>query len=310
MKKRIALLALALTLCGSFAAFPVSAHAAEIEIQNQTLTSETALTEETAVKSEMYTFPLNEYHLNKWLPLYQYVNGRQSTMEFTTDSVVAEINRNRIRIDRNILNYEMYDEIPNNEVIVYCKIGAYRDIPERRVTLRFICERDYSAGTDMYSWGDTDKAEDNGFRPYFGEKHKDSGDRFDPDQMLNTSEKINKSSLIEMSDKTTCTAVSGVTVGSAIISSNITVPSGSMYGGKISADPILSGRYNVDSNEIMTVSLPFPNSVSRTINIDLGNKNVTSVLGSNLCENISSGTENRIYAYNINNSIDLLAKGS
>ena len=65
MKKRIALLALVLTLCGSFAAFPVSAHAAEIEIQNQTLTSEAALTEETAVKSEMYTFPLNEYHLNK-----------------------------------------------------------------------------------------------------------------------------------------------------------------------------------------------------------------------------------------------------
>ncbi len=309
MKKRIALLALALTLCGSFAAFPVSAHAAESETQSKIITSE--VNENTsAVKTEEKTVYFNHQHLNKWFYLHQYLDNARGTMEFTTDSVVADIDRNRIRIDRSILDHEMYADIPNNEVIVYCRIGAYRDIPERRVTLRFICERDYSAGTDMYSWGDTDKAEDNGFRPYFGEKHKDSGDRFDPDQMLNTSEKINKSSLIEMSDKTTCTAVSGVTVGSAIISSNITVPSGSMYGGKISADPILSGRYNVDSNEIMTVSLPFPNSVSRTINIDLGNKNVTSVLGSNLCENICSGTEKRIYTYNINNSIDLLAKGS
>lgn len=303
MKKKITVLALALTLCGAFAAFPVSAHEAEIITETGTVMTEPIKTEEKVIH-------LSERELDKKLNLRQYIDGVRGDMAFTTVSTVAHIDCYTIRIDKIILDWEMYADIPGNEVIVECKIGTYRGMPERRVTLRFICERDYSSRTDVDSWGDTDETEDDGLRPLSGGNRTDLGACFNPDKMLNTSGKINKSSLFEMSNKTSFTAVSGVTISPAIISSNITAPSGLIYNERISSDSVLSHRYNTEETNPMTLKVPSFSSTPKTIRLHLENENVTSLISSNYCEKISGGTVNHIYAYNINNSFESLAKGS
>ena len=307
MKKRIALLALALTLCSAFAAFPVSAHEAEAITETETVITE-------SVRNEEKVIHLYERDLNRWFSLRQYVGETRKTMEFTTDSPAASIERNSIRIDKSILDQELYGETP--EVIVECMLGAYKDLPEKKMTLRFICERNRSARTDIDSRCDTDETEDDGFRPFYGGKRTDCGTRFDPDQMQNTSEKINKASLFAMSGKTSFTAVSGVTVSPAIISSSIIAPSGPIFNEKISSDPVLSDRYNTDSDKIMALRVPAFCSVSRTINVDLGNENVTPLLGSNTIDMIGGsttvGSGSRLYVYNISsdNAYEVLAKSS
>ena len=290
MKKRIALLALALTLCSAFAAFDVSAHEAEAITETETVITESVKTEEKVIY-------LEERDLNKRLDLRRYVDGARRTMEFTTDSPVASIERNSIRIDKSILDEELYGDTP--EVIVECMLGAYKDLPEKKMTLRFICEGYYSAGTDT-------------------DRYDSSGDTDDSCHIVTRDEGsyISKATLNSMASKEiSIVGVSGITVKTTI-SSSISTQSIPELCTKINADPNLSGRYNTDSDKIPALRVPAFSSVSRTINVDLGNENVTDLLGSNTIDMIGGsttvGSGSRLYVYNISsdNAYEVLAKSS
>ena len=291
MKKRIALLALALTLCSAFAAFPVSAHEAEAITETETVITESVKTEEKVIY-------LEERDLNKRLDLRRYVDGARRTMEFTTDSPVASIERNSIRIDKSILDQELYGDTP--EVIVECMLGAYRGLPEKKMTLRFICEGYYSAGADT-------------------DRYESSGDTDDSCHIVPRDEGsyISKATLNSMASKEISIAgVSGITVKTTMSNSSISTQNTPGLCTKINADPNLSDRYNTDSDNLMTLNLPFLNSVSRTISVDLGNDNVTPLLGSNTIDMIAGsttvGSGSRLYVYNISsdNAYEVLAKSS
>ena len=286
MKKKIAVLALALTLCSAFAAFPVSA----LETENGTAATESVRTEEKAIY-------LSEAHLNKWLSLRGYVGETRKTMEFTTDSTFASIECNSIRIDKSITDRELYGDI--SEVIVECKLGTYKDLPEKRITLRFICEGNRSARTDIDSCNDTDVTDEG---------------CCNAESEPNSSEMIDRSTLTEMSGKLFLISGSGVTVGTTIVSDNITAPSGSVHTGKNSADPVLSDRYNVDSKDIIAVRVPALSSEPRSFSLNLGNENVTPLLGGNPLNRgsltIAPGSKFCIYNSNSDNAYDVPAKSS
>ena len=291
MKKRIALLALALTLCSAFAAFPVSAHEAEAITETETVMTESVKTEEKVIH-------LYERDLNRWFSLRQYVGETRKTMEFTTDSPVASIERNSIRIDKSILDQELYGDTP--EVIVECMLGAYKDLPEKKMTLRFICEGYYPSGTDT-------------------DRYDSSGDTDDSCLIVTRDEGsyISKATLNSMASKEIfVVGVSGITVKTTVSNSSISTQNTPELCTKINADPTLSGRYNTDSDKIMAVKAPAFSSEPRRISIDFGNENVTNLLGSNTIDMIGGsttvGSGSRLYVYNISsdNAYEVLAKSS
>ena len=257
MKKKIALLALALTLCGAFAAFPVSALEAGANTETGTVMTESVKTEEKVIY-------LSESNLNVWFSLRQYVDRVQKTMEFTTDSTFASIRYHSIRIDKSILDQEQYNDIP--EVIVECKLGAYNGLPEKRMTLRFIFMRCTSAGTDTDRNDISEEIDDRS-----NIVSRDKGRYFS----------ISSLNELKISKNVSFVGVSGVEVGTTVSNSSIATPITPVENRRIYPEPTLSNRYNNEPDMSMAVRLPFLNSEPRKISVDLGNENVTNLIGGN-----------------------------
>ena len=280
MKKIRTLLALALTLCGTIAVFPVNAHAEETDTQTVTAGSEKKMVNPAYVRQEV--IQLDEHDIRGNVRLYDYLIDAKGRVVFSTDSRFAQVRGSTIKIDRSILDYESYAD-GSNEIIVNCMVPAHKYYDEKELTLCFVVEKSAPKSD------------------YFGDIVDDDGP--ESGTIIN----IHKPSLTELSGMKSNTilinAANGISVEPVLAEPRIV---------NIPADNVLSARYgSTDEYRITRIETPFLNTEARKISINCENTNVINLLGNNICNSITGSSVSRIYVYPINEKgYEALAKGS
>jgi hypothetical protein len=286
MKKIRTLLALALTLCGTIAVFPVNAHAEEVDTQTVTANSVEKMANPARVRHEVIL--LDEYDIRSGIRLNDHLLDAKGRITFSTDSLFAQIHGSTLKIDRSIHDYESFSD-GSNEIIVKCMVPAQKYYDEKELTLRFVVER--SAPKSDYS-GDMVDDEDGS-----------EGGLTERGTIIN----VHKPSLAELSGMKSNTilinAANGISVEPVLAEPRIV---------NIPADNSLSARYgNTDEYRITRIETPFLNTEAGKISINCENTNVINLLGNNICDSIIGSSVSRIYVYPINEKgYEALAKGS
>ena len=280
MKKLRTLLALALTLCGTIAVFPVNAHAEEVDTQTVTANSVEKMANPTRIRQDVIR--LDDYDIRSGIRLYDHLLDAKGRITFSTDSQFAQIHGSTLKIDRSILDYESFSDA-SNEVIVKCMVPAYKYYDEKELTLRFVVEKSAPKSD------------------YFGDIVDDDGP--ESGTIIN----IHKPYLTELSGMKSNTilinAANGISVEPVLAEPRIV---------NIPADNVLSARYgSTDEYRITRIETPFLNTEARKISINCENTNVINLLGNNICNSITGSSVSRIYVYPINEKgYEALAKGS
>ena len=280
MKKIRTLLALALTLCGTIAVFPVNAHAEEVDTQTVTANSVEKMANPARVRHEVIL--LDEYDIRSGIRLNDHLLDAKGRITFSTDSLFAQIHGSTLKIDRSIHDYESFSD-GSNEIIVKCMVPAHKYYDEKELTLRFVVEK--SAPKSDYVG---DIVDDDG---------PESG------TIIN----IHKPSLTELSGTGSkairFSGTNGISV-EPVLTEPRTI--------SLSADNVLSARYgSTDEYRITRIETPFLNTEARKISIYCENTNVINLLGNNICNSITGSSVSRIYVYPINEKgYEALAKGS
>ena len=108
--------------------------------------------------------------------------------------------------------------------------------------------------------------------------------------------------------------VSGVNVLTTIQKSNISAPNALYWSREESAAPVLCDRYHTEEMKPMTLKVPAFSAEPRTFVIDLGNENVTSLLGSNFLSRssltVAPGSTFCVFNSISDNGFDTIATGS
>ena len=138
MKKLRSLLALALTLCGTIAVFPVNAHAEEIDTQTVTANSVEKMANPARIRQDVIR--LDEHDIRSGIRLNDHLLDAKGRITFSTDSQFAQVHGSTLKIDRSILDYESFSD-GSNEIIVKCIVSAYKYYDEKELTLRFVVEK-------------------------------------------------------------------------------------------------------------------------------------------------------------------------
>ena len=280
MKKIRTLLALALTLCGTIAVFPVNAHAEEVDTQTVTANSVEKMANPARIRQDVIR--LDEYDIRGGVRLYDHLLDAKGRITFSTDSQFAQVRGSTLKIDRSILDYESFSDA-SNEIIVKCMVPAYKYYDEKELTLRFVVEKSAPKSD------------------YFGDIVDDDGP--ESGTIIN----IHKPSLTELSGMKSNTilinAANGISVEPVLAEPRIV---------NIPADNVLSARYgNTDEYRITRIETQFLNTDARKISINCENTNVINLLGNNICNSITGSSVSRIYVYPINEKgYEALAKGS
>ena len=280
MKKIRTLLALALTLCGTIAVFPVNAHAEEVDTQTVTANSVEKMANPARIRQDVIR--LDEYDIRGGIRLYDHLLDAKGRVVFSTDSRFAQVRGSTLKIDRSILDYESFSDA-SNEIIVKCMVPAHKYYDEKELTLRFVVEK--SAPKSDYVG---DIVDDDG---------PESG------TIIN----IHKPSLTELSGTGSkairFSGTNGISV-EPVLTEPRTI--------SLSADNVLSARYgSTDEYRITRIETPFLNTEARKISIYCENTNVINLLGNNICNSITGSSVSRIYVYPINEKgYEALAKGS
>ena len=292
MKKLRTLLALALTLCGTIAVFPVNAHAEETDPQTVTAGSEKKMVNPAYVRQEV--IQLDEHDIRGNVRLYDYLIDAKGRVVFSTDSRFAQVRGSTIKIDRSILDYESYAD-GSNEIIVNCMVPAHKYYDEKELTLRFVVNKGDRFSKDEFCGEIIDDEDDNGAATVGTVKK------------LNE-QKLDASSLKKMTkvDSYLFSSAYGVTIAPypaylpGMSKQDITMRT---------IDTDLSCRYNTTEN-LMRLKAPFLNTEARKISINCENTNVINLLGNNICDSIIGSSVSRIYVYPINEKgYEALAKG-
>ena len=282
MKKRIALLALALTLCSAFAVFPVSAHAEETGTQTVSANSVDKRDNPACVRQDVIR--LDQYEIRGSIRLYDHLENVKGRVEFSTDSDFAQVYGSTLKIDRSILDYESYAD-GSNEIIVKCMVPANKYYDEKELTLRFVvvkCDPKDNYADDMID---------------------DECCLMDSEEKI-TIQKPDISALSLSEGKgIRIIAANGISVD-PVLAAPRTV--------SFSADKVLSDRYgNTNEYSIMRIEKPFLNTKAGKIGISCENTSVIDLLGDNFCDRITGRTVRRTYVYPINEKgYEALAKGS
>ena len=280
MKKLRTLLALALTLCGTIAVFPVNAHAEEIDTQTVTANSVEKMANPARIRQDVIR--LDEHDIRSGIRLNDHLLDAKGRITFSTDSQFAQVHGSTLKIDRSIHDYESFSD-GSNEIIVKCIVSAYKYYDEKELTLRFVVEK--SAPKSDYVG---DIVDDDG---------PESG------TIIN----IHKPSLTELSGTGSkairFSGTNGISV-EPVLTEPRTI--------SLSADNVLSARYgSTDEYRITRIETPFLNTEARKISIYCENTNVINLLGNNICNSITGSSVSRIYVYPINEKgYEALAKGS
>ena len=285
MKKLRTLLALALTLCGTIAVFPVNAHAEEVDTQTVTANSVEKMANPARIRQDVIR--LDEHDIRSGIRLNDHLLDAKGRITFSTDSQFAQVHGSTLKIDRSILDYESFSD-GSNEIIVKCIVSAYKYYDEKELTLRFVVEK--SAPKSDY-FGDIVDDEDGA-----------EGSLIESGTIIN----VHKPSLAELSGMKSNTvlinAANGISVEPVLAEPRIV---------NIPADNALLARYgSTDKYSITRIETPFLNTEAGKISINCENTNVINLLGNNICDSIIGSSVSRIYVYPINEKgYEALAKG-
>ena len=292
MKKLRTLLALALTLCGTIAVFPVNAHAEEIDTQTVTANSVEKMANPARIRQDVIR--LDEHDIRSGIRLNDHLLDAKGRITFSTDSQFAQVHGSTLKIDRSILDYESFSD-GSNEIIVKCMVPAHKYYDEKELTLRFVVNKGDRFSKDEFCGEIIDDEDDNGAATVGTVKK------------LNE-QKLDASSLKKMTkvDSYLFSSAYGVTIAPypaylpGMSKQDITMRT---------IDTDLSCRYNTTEN-LMRLKAPFLNTEARKISINCENTNVINLLGNNICDSIIGSSVSRIYVYPINEKgYEALAKG-